>query len=121
MRTCPSKVLTALGAAPSFLPRRTIPLRTPLRRIRFRLKLTLWPALAVSTLTRLRWIDLIDVATKWPSESGPSITASPVAIRPDSITPDTTVPTKGTENTSDLRAQRDELDDVEGRETKRGH
>lgn len=84
------------------LLRITIPFRTPLRLMRFRLTLTLCPAIACSILTRLRCIVFTVVKVKCPSESGPSSTSSPTAIFPDNMTPDTTVPTKGTEKASDL-------------------
>lgn len=68
IRTDAVKRLTALGAASG--AKRTIPFRTSFLRIRLSARAIDCPASPRATRTRFRSIDLTEVGTKLPSESG---------------------------------------------------
>ena len=89
----------AFGATSNFASK-TIPLRTSLRCTFFNANEADWPAEQTGTGMRFRSIDRMLVDWNWPSESGPSRTLSPACTIPLLTTPDTTVPTYGTEKVS---------------------
>lgn len=77
-----------------------MPLRTSLRRMLRSANEADWPAAQPGTWMRLRSMERIFVGVNAPVESGPMRTWSPLWTMPDLTTPETTVPTKGTEKVS---------------------
>lgn len=78
----------------------TIPFRTSFLRTRLRAKEQLWPAEHTGTGSLFLSIVRTTVGMKFPRLSGPIMMLSPACITPFLTTPDTTVPTNGTEKQS---------------------